>query len=44
MVRYWNSDVMDNIDGVLDDLLRALRETRPSPPTPLPGERGEKHK
>jgi BirA family biotin operon repressor/biotin-[acetyl-CoA-carboxylase] ligase len=25
VVRYWNSDVMENLDGVLEDILRHLR-------------------
>ena len=24
VVRYWNSDVMENLDGVLEDILRNL--------------------
>jgi BirA family biotin operon repressor/biotin-[acetyl-CoA-carboxylase] ligase len=24
VIRYWNSDVMENLDGVLEDLLRHL--------------------
>ena len=25
VIRYWNSDVMENLDGVLEDILRHLR-------------------
>ena len=25
VIRYWNSDVMENLDGVLEDILRNLR-------------------
>ena len=24
VIRYWNNDVMDNLDGVLEDILRHL--------------------
>ena len=39
-VRYWNSDVTENFDGVLEDIVRVVTELRavtPSPPLPLSG-------
>ena len=32
VLRYWNNDVLTNINGVLEDILSAI--TRPPPPTP----------
>ena len=35
VVRFWNNEVLQNLDGVLQELLRELRATpspRPSPP------------
>jgi very-short-patch-repair endonuclease len=40
VMRFWNYDVLTNMDGVLDGVLMASQQapsTRPSPPT---GERG----
>jgi very-short-patch-repair endonuclease len=31
VVRYWNSDVMTNLDGVLADILRGIEERRAAP-------------
>ncbi|MEZ5785835.1 MAG: DUF559 domain-containing protein [Xanthobacteraceae bacterium] len=41
VVRYWNNDVLSNIDGVLQDIVATLpREPSPPHPDPLPsGER-----
>jgi len=36
VVRYWNNDVMTNIDGVLQDIQRAITTT----PTPNPSPQG----
>jgi very-short-patch-repair endonuclease len=36
VLRYWNNDVLSNIDGVLDDIQRALTST----PTPDPSPQG----
>ncbi|MFL6797234.1 MAG: endonuclease domain-containing protein [Xanthobacteraceae bacterium] len=36
VLRYWNNDVLTNIDGVLTDILRALALT----PTPNPSPQG----
>ena len=38
VVRYWNNDVLENLDGVLTDVLARLK-THPHPcPLPLAGE------
>jgi very-short-patch-repair endonuclease len=41
VVRYWNNDVLSNLQGVLEDLLthveRRASGLTPSPPLPLPG-------
>ncbi|CAA7619373.1 endonuclease domain-containing protein [Magnetospirillum sp. UT-4] len=34
ILRYWNNEVLENIEGVLETLAQALAG-RPSPPTPL---------
>ena len=40
VIRFWNNEIMSNLDGVLETIMVALQET-PSPPAPLPqGERG----
>ena len=40
VLRFWNHDVFENMDGVLEEILRALRDrANPSPPNPpLEGE------
>jgi len=35
IIRFWNIDVLDNLDGVLETILRAL-ESDPPPLTPPP--------
>ena len=37
VLRYWNNDVLTNIDGVLEDILSAITST----PTPTPPHKGE---
>jgi hypothetical protein len=39
-VRYWDHDMLSDHDAVLEDILRALKET--PHPTPLPKGRGRK--
>jgi hypothetical protein len=46
VVRYWNNDVLSNLEGVLSDLLRhaeglAQAERTPSPTLPLSGGGGK---
>jgi very-short-patch-repair endonuclease len=39
VLRFWSSDVMGNIEGVLEEILAWLEnvvESKPSPPAPLP--------
>jgi len=36
VLRYWNNDVMQNIEGVLEDIYAALERHRPEPPHPHP--------
>jgi very-short-patch-repair endonuclease len=41
VLRFWNNEIMTNLDGVLETILDAVRSV-PSPPAPLPqGERGD---
>lgn len=43
VLRFWNNDVLTNIDGVLEDILSTLPQRAPAPPHPNPlpdGERG----
>ena len=42
VLRYWNNDVMQNIDGVLEDIYAALERHRPEPPHPNPLPSGER--
>ena len=35
VVRFWNNDVMENIEGVMEVIVGAF-DVVPSPPTPLP--------
>ena len=42
VLRYWNNDVMQNIDGVLEDVYTALERRRPEPPHPHPLPSGER--
>src|SRR5271166_6471845 len=40
VMRFWNSDVIDNLDGVLEAILQAVEEEPPPHPNPLrPGGR-----
>jgi very-short-patch-repair endonuclease len=40
VLRFWNNDVLENIDGVLEEIVATLRPRAPHP-NPLPGgERG----
>src|ERR1700688_617161 len=43
VLRFWNNEVHENIDGVLESILNALDRSEPPHPTPLPcGEREDK--
>ena len=39
VIRLWNNDVHDNIEGVLEEIIRAARKT--PPPRPSPSKEGE---
>ncbi|QNK01998.1 endonuclease domain-containing protein [Dyella telluris] len=42
VLRFWNNDILQNIEAVLEAILIELAKSIPSPPTPLPqGERGD---
>jgi very-short-patch-repair endonuclease len=41
VIRYANSDVMTNMEGVLRDLADRISELRESPPPPTPSPKGE---
>ena len=40
VLRFWNNDVMENIDGVLETILNTIE--RPDPPHPNPLPKGER--
>jgi very-short-patch-repair endonuclease len=42
VVRFWNHDVMRNIDGVLEAILSTLNQRLPDPPHPAPLPYGER--
>jgi very-short-patch-repair endonuclease len=45
LLRFWNNDVLENIEGVLEEILNALDRSDPPHPTPLPsGERENKRR
>jgi len=42
VLHYWNDEILQNIEAVLEAILKELAKSVPSPPAPLPqGERGE---
>jgi very-short-patch-repair endonuclease len=42
VLRYWNNEVMRNIDGVMEDIAAALERHSPEPPHPHPLPSGER--
>jgi very-short-patch-repair endonuclease len=42
VLRFWNNDVMQNIDGVLEDIVSTLKQQRSEPPHPSPLPLGER--
>jgi crossover junction endodeoxyribonuclease RuvC len=36
VLRFWNSDVVENLDGVLESIMQALRQEQAPSPSPLP--------
>jgi very-short-patch-repair endonuclease len=44
MLRFWNNDVMNNIDGVLEEILKSLKPQPFEPPHPNPLPLGERER
>jgi very-short-patch-repair endonuclease len=44
VLRFWNNDVLQNTDGVLEEILNTLEQHRPEPPHPGPLPAGEREK
>jgi len=42
VLRFWNNDVMRNIEGVLEEILNTLSQQSPEPPHPTPLPCGER--
>jgi very-short-patch-repair endonuclease len=42
VLRFWNNDVMRNIDGVLEEILSTINQQRSEPPHPTPLPYGER--
>ena len=42
VLRFWNNDVMRNIEGVLEEILNTLNQQSPEPPHPTPLPCGER--
>jgi very-short-patch-repair endonuclease len=42
VLRFWNHDVLHNIDGVLEEILSTIKPYRPEPPHPTPLPCGER--
>jgi len=36
VLRFWNNDVLQNTDGVLEEILNTLKQYRSEPPHPDP--------
>jgi very-short-patch-repair endonuclease len=41
VLRFWNNDVLDNIDGVIETIISVFRTAPPTPDPSPPRERGE---
>jgi very-short-patch-repair endonuclease len=41
-LRFWNNDVMSNLDGVIEEILNTLNQQSPEPPHPTPLPCGER--
>jgi very-short-patch-repair endonuclease len=44
VLRFWNNDVLQNLDGVLEEILNTLEQHRSEPPHPDPLPFGEREK
>ena len=42
VLRFWNNDVFDNIDGVLETMVSTAKQHSPEPPHPNPLPQGER--
>ena len=42
VLRFWNNDVFDNIDGVLETIVSTAKQHSPEPPHPNPLPQGER--
>ena len=42
VLRFWNNDVLDNIDGVLETIVSTAKQHSPEPPHPNPLPHGER--
>jgi len=42
VLRFWNNDVLTNLDGVLEEILSTLPQSTPVPPHPNPLPSGER--
>ena len=44
VLRFWNNDVIRNIEGVLEDILSTIDQARACPPHPSPLPKGERER
>jgi very-short-patch-repair endonuclease len=44
VLRFWNNDVVQNLDGVLEEILSTVKQHRSEPPHPGPLPAGEREK
>jgi very-short-patch-repair endonuclease len=44
VLRFWNNDVLSNIDGVLETIVSTAKQHNPEPPHPGPLPHGEREK
>jgi very-short-patch-repair endonuclease len=44
VLRFWNDDVLSNIDGVLETIVSTARQHSPEPPHPNPLPQGERER
>ncbi len=42
VLRFWNNDVLNNLDGVLETILSTAKQHSPEPPDPNPLPQGER--
>ena len=44
VLRFWNNDILQNLEGVLEEILNTLTQYRSEPPHPDPLPEGEREK